>query len=590
MIIQNLLFPTDEICTEMGMYFNGHDFEVLNNRVKILADGQVNTDTYFNSISIQKWQTYTNIGNLKISLSVSGKCEIYLCHAWIDEKNIIRRKGDNVVFYEKTDSRKKVISLEYPKHPAGVVAYFQIRAKEEAVFIYSGNYETDLAEETCQDINIALGICTYKREEFIKQNISSIKQKIMDNPLSDLYGHLDVYISDNGQTLEPSEFESEGINLFPNKNVGGSGGFTRCMIEVLKQKEEKKYTHIIFMDDDILLDCNVLERNYIFLKLLKEQYKDAMIGGAMLVLNQKFRQFENAANYYHGQLNFTQKNADLRTIRNVIKNEMPKRVNYNAWCYCCMPLTKLSVDNLPLPLFIHMDDVEYGVRNKFKVITLNGICVWHPFFANQRSTSIVYYDMRNKLIAMAEFGGINIKEYATDYLEMFHRYIFNYDYERTIAACRGIEDFCKGIDYFKEIDPISLNMDLSRKNRKWEEADEQIVKMISAERPAANISRSGLLKSYFLPTKQESIVLDCDISDAFPYRTKRLYLYNKNTEKYCVYERSLFDMLRAKRECRKARKLIKTKLVDASFEWKDRINELTNLEFWNYYLDIEGES
>ena len=34
---------------------------------------------------------------------------------------------------------------------------------------------------------------------------------------------------------------------------------------------------------------------------------------------------------------------------------------------------------LPIPAFIHFDDIEYGVRHSDKgVILINGICVWHP--------------------------------------------------------------------------------------------------------------------------------------------------------------------------------------------------------------------
>ena len=45
---------------------------------------------------------------------------------------------------------------------------------------------------------------------------------------------LEVFIIDNGQTL--GEFEHPSIHTLPNKNAGGSGGFARGIIEVLKQQ------------------------------------------------------------------------------------------------------------------------------------------------------------------------------------------------------------------------------------------------------------------------------------------------------------------------------------------------------------------
>lgn len=586
MVLQKLLLPNEKNCNEQALYFRGSNFEIINNRVKLKKNGFIATDTYFNSFSISKWRKYSIVDNYAIEMQISGICEISLCYAWIDEKNIIRRWGDNKVFYKKEKRGREFLKFDLPECKNGVIAYFSIKADEENVFVYSCEYITKEDIVPAASINIAIGICTYKREDFVYRNIEEIKRKILDNPASPAYGHVEILIADNGQTLGRDKIENEKIHLFANRNYGGSGGFTRCMIETLRLKDENKFSHIILMDDDILLDCDAIDRTYIFLSVLKEEYKSAMIGGGMLVLSEKYRQFESAALYYHGDLSFTQKNVDLRTIRNVISNEQYRDNNYNAWCYCCMPLSAIREDNLPLPLFIHMDDVEYGVRNKFNVITLNGISVWHPFFSNQRGAHIVYYDVRNKLIVMSELGGVDIRDYALRYLQMFYKSIFNYDYERTIMACKAIEDFCKGIDYFKTIEPLELNNTLLKVNKKWLDADEKIKQKITKPYPA-EISRKALMKSYFMPHKKKRVVMDCNISDAYPSGIRELVIYNPTTDKYCIYEKSFVKMLKAKYECKKAKKLIDKKILDVSFEWKDRLREVTSLDYWNNYLGLE---
>jgi GT2 family glycosyltransferase len=84
-----------------------------------------------------------------------------------------------------------------------------------------------------------------------------LQNKIMKDPASPLYGRLDIYIVDNGRTLDredivvhnrdssfsvddadvPSNSDDEGkVFLIPNYNAGGSGGFTRGMLEILQQK------------------------------------------------------------------------------------------------------------------------------------------------------------------------------------------------------------------------------------------------------------------------------------------------------------------------------------------------------------------
>lgn len=517
-------------------------------------------------------------------MTVQGRCDIYICHAWIDSGNVIRRKGDNIVKLRKDKKEIEEINILFPEVNESVIAYFKIVSCDDNVILWKSEYETDIEETDINPVKIAVGICTFKREKFIAKNLKLLKENIIFNKKSYLYSKLDVYVSDNGQTLDVNNLQSDNIHIFPNKNLGGSGGFTRCIIEALTSK--KGYSHIILMDDDILLDTHVIEKTFVFLSMLKAEYRDIMIGGSMLILNEKYRQFENAALYRKGMLKFYQKNVDLRTIRNVIQNEREYDVNYNAWCYCCMPLDKISNNNLPMPFFIHMDDVEFGVRNRFKVVTLNGINVWHPFYANQRGASIVYYDVRNKLITMSELGGRRIDEYAREWLDIFHKSIFNYDYERTMTACKGIEDFCKGIDYFKNLNPLAVQDSISKYNKVWYQATDEIKDKISTKLPEMNISRKKLIFNYLLPVRHKELVLECNISDAYPYRVKKLIIYNQATDKYCIYERSILKLLKAKRACKKAKKLIKSKIIDVSFEWKDRANEITNMEYWKNYLDI----
>ena len=127
----------------------------------------------------------------------------------------------------------------------------------------SGGYGTEAV--MTQKPVIALGICTFKREEFLKRNVNLVLNHIINNPDSPLYGNLEVYVSDNVQTIEPDTFDSDKIHVFPNINAGGAGGFTRCIMEALFYRKPSPFTHIILMDDDILLDTAVVERTWLFL-------------------------------------------------------------------------------------------------------------------------------------------------------------------------------------------------------------------------------------------------------------------------------------------------------------------------------------
>ena len=85
-----------------------------------------------------------------------------------------------------------------------------------------------------------------------------------------------MLISDNAKTLDPEKIigDTPYIQINPNRNVGGVGGFTRGIIEAMKMQSSKDISHVLLMDDDAVIQPHSLEVNYVFLSLLKEEYKD----------------------------------------------------------------------------------------------------------------------------------------------------------------------------------------------------------------------------------------------------------------------------------------------------------------------------
>ena len=55
MILQNLVFPKENICNEPELYFHG------TTDGKIPAGNEADLFTYFNSFSAYKWKMYTKI-------------------------------------------------------------------------------------------------------------------------------------------------------------------------------------------------------------------------------------------------------------------------------------------------------------------------------------------------------------------------------------------------------------------------------------------------------------------------------------------------------------------------------------------------
>jgi len=131
------------------------------------------------------------------------------------------------------------------------------------------------------------------------------------------------------------------------------------------------------MDDDVIILPESIKRTYALLRFIKNEYKDYFIAGAMLRMDEMNVQHEDGG-FMTKYVNLCHSQKPVRNMNlwdNVLKNEQDYTQDnaYAAWWYCCTPIKLIRRDNLSLPLFFRTDDIEFGLRNKAKLITMNGI-------------------------------------------------------------------------------------------------------------------------------------------------------------------------------------------------------------------------
>lgn len=111
-------------------------------------------------------------------------------------------------------------------------------------------------------------------------------------------------------------------------------------------------------------------------------------------------------------------------------------------------------------VFINVDDVEYGVRNKGKFIGLNGMCVWHPNNAStgKQRSYIAYYVLRNSFIMQASYcSDKSAFEMLSCLLRSIGSAIVSCRYQSACYNLFAFKDFYKEVEYFKNIDAENLN-------------------------------------------------------------------------------------------------------------------------------------
>jgi len=479
-------------------------------------------NNYLNSFSVGKWVKYTDISDLKFEGTANKGALVQFCHGYYEcrkyvEKIILEARIGSPIIDEsdnepldnngiencevvsaKADSNSKCksyinddkncfFSYNLPLIDKGIIYVRSIDADGNEVLV-DGSFVTESVPN--EDVRIALNICTYNREEYLFKNIGIIKEAFLDNTDSELKDRLEVFITDNASSIDIAANKSEHIHIVHNPNTGGSGGFTRGLREILKVREDLKITHSIFMDDDITLNPEAIRRTYVFLSFLKPEYSGYFIGGAQLRQDEPTIQHECGALWNAGHCIFTNRGLDVSSIESVAYNEIENPIDYAAWWYCCIPASIISEDTMPMPFFIHGDDVEYSLHNAKGIITLNGIAVWHPVNVNTRPSSNEYYNHRNMFyINERHVKGWNSRSTRLYICTRIAGAYMKKRYKDMYLLLRAVRDYKRGEEWLYSVNPTEIHKEIAAEGYRFKD----VTALVEASIP---IEQDGDIKSH----------------------------------------------------------------------------------------------
>lgn len=573
---------------EKKLFFKGTGFVCNQDAIVVEKAGNVSTDTLHNAFSWGKWKQNTIIDNIGLRIKFSGKAKIKLFKASYINTQTFKLTELSQFILEAKGMR----SFDIPVNEVGDadLIYCSIIGISDFVTIKEIVYTTTINGLSKNAVDIAVGICTYRREVFVQKNVETINTAL--KKYSDLKEHLNVFISDNASTLPAEELQNDNIEIYQNKNLGGSSGFARCMVEAFFNKSRKKdYSHIILMDDDIVFCPEMLYTIYSFLSLLREEKSNAMIAFSMFPIEEPFVQYTKGKIREKNVSRCLNSALDMRYIKNVISNEKELQIpNFSGWWCHCIPRSYINEKNLPFPFFIRCDDTEYGCRYKNEIITLNCFSIKHPSFVNKHPISMGYYDTRNNLIFMTS----NINKITKGLLlrELFFAYKHSlyFEYDRALLTMQGIEDFLNGAEAYGDIDMLALNDALRRKNYKLISLDEDKsfeLDFMTAQQEGKQ-TYEQLRRARFLPAWKTKYI-SCDKSQVSLLFVKKLFCYDVEGRNGFWLEK---DRKKAK-ECKKKYNYLKRKierdyaLIISS--WREKFRDYTTLEWWIKTLNLNPE-
>lgn len=402
--------------------------------------------SYFNAFSTEKWLRFTKMRDLFLHLEYQGEgFEIEFEKAFVEHGKPKVQSGKH-----ELPEAENWIACDFRIPLEGEILVAPLFRIAKTCSFRNVHYFTEIEDNDISPVDLAVAMTTFRKESYVLSNIQKfttlLEQPRNDNGLSE---HFHVHIVDNGRTLPGNVSSSDAISIHPNKNVGGSGGFARGMIEALEHRS--KPTHILLMDDDVTVSPESLRRTFNLLSIVKEEYRSAFVSGAMLDRKTKVDQWEDIGYVSNDGFFCSSKGPlNLTKVDDLIDNEVyaPSHDHcYAGWWYCCIPSDTVRQHGLPLPLFVRGDDVEYSLRCQPCFITLAGICVWHDSF-NERYNAAVerYQTVRNSLIMQAV-----LDLSAVDFLHPFKHGVQietkKLNYDDALLSIQGLEDYLEGPDF-----------------------------------------------------------------------------------------------------------------------------------------------
>jgi len=384
--LQSVILPDPTLCSETRLYYKVTNGLVVSEEtaLRVADTSTVSFDTWFGGFSIGKWQRLSTCESFVLKLSLEGKGLITL----------YRQRRYKGRFYSQ-------VLQERPYDTTSAETFFlplphEIKQGDRLFFVLSTEQSTRLHRAQwgtytppARSVYLGLVITTFNRQEAVIASAQRLSQFIQQvDQSADSSFRVALAIVDNGRNLSLPPLP--GVQVIPNPNLGGAGGFARGLYHF---KHENPATHCLFMDDDAACEPESIWRT---LQLLAYAKEDRLaIAGAMLRDAPAYLLHEKGARFrYHCMP--LQHNRDLRLSKVLADVELPTPFDYGGWWFFAFPLH--HVTHYPFPFFVRGDDVQFGLAHRFNLETLNGVSVWGDDFTAKEGPVSKYLDMRHHLM------------------------------------------------------------------------------------------------------------------------------------------------------------------------------------------------
>ena len=393
-----------------------HPDQVLGRRAYRLAPGQrASFATYFNAFPAGYWRRWTVVDSVTVRVWTRGEGTL------IVYRSTARGATARVGSYPLSGDTERAVDLPLKGFGDGGWYWFDLVAGQDELRLIEADWRVE--EQGVPRGSATIGITTFNRPTYCTALLEQLASDEID-------GYVDeVLVIDQGTSAVrddaayPAAAARLGsmLRLVEQPNLGGSGGFSRAMLETL---DVDRSSYVLLLDDDVVCEPEGIARAVAFADHAR---RPTIVGGHMFSMYQRsvlhaFAEVVIPWQFRWAAADPTRHDHDLATsnLRSTPWLHRRMDVDYNGWWMCLIPVDVLRDIGLSLPLFIKWDDAEYGLRAAaagYPTVSLPGAAVWHvPWTDKDDSVDWqAYFHARNRFVAALlhspfAFGGRMVRE------------------------------------------------------------------------------------------------------------------------------------------------------------------------------------
>lgn len=399
-VVARTVFPTADIGDVLALYVDGPaDGVTMEGRdsIRVAAGNVVSLGSYFNAFPAAYWQAETTCSHVLLTVRTRGRGRVTVL------RSNAQARGSVLAELAVEGAASSSFELELDGFEAGGALWFDLAATDQDMILERADWSVPGAVAG----SATIALTTFNRPADCLAQLHTLASSTLLDEVVDR-----IVVVDQGDDLlsaqpgftDASRRLGARLQLVRQANLGGSGGFSRGMLEALRGGASDG---VMLLDDDAICEPEAIFRAIRFAAAARDPI---IVGGGMLHLDARSTLYTQSEHWDDriGWVRLDRPGAYDHDFARVPFRAAPffhhlQRSDFNGWWMCLIPLPLLREVGLSMPVFLKGDDVEFGLRARahgVRTVSVPGVALWHLGWGGKAPTRTweAYFLHRNRLI------------------------------------------------------------------------------------------------------------------------------------------------------------------------------------------------